>query len=227
MSNQSNHLISVIIPAKNASAYIYETIEAIKEQNFKNIEIVVVDDDSTDNTGEIAKNSGCKVVRINESSISKARNAGLKASTGSIIFFNDADDYIEKETLPLLYNELINNDLQAVFAMAKDFISLELTEEEIKQLTPRKEPYFGLIGGASLIKREVFDKIGLFDETLKSGEIIAWQLKLQNSDIKTKRIPIVTVNRRLHKTNFGRLNRAQEYRDYIAILRQKLQKDIK
>ncbi len=220
-------LISVIIPAKNASPYILETITAIKNQNYGNLEIIVVDDGSTDNTSEIAKNAGCKVIRINESSISKARNTGLKSSNGLLIFFNDADDYIEKETIPTLYNELINNNLQIVFSMAKDFISSELTQEERKQLNPRKEPYFGLIAGCSLIKKEVFNITGLFDETVKSGELIAWQLKLQNSNIKTKKIPIVTSNRRLHKNNFGRLNKAQEFKDYAAILRQKLQKTIK
>lgn len=215
--------ISAVIPAKNAAPYILETINAVKRQNHDIFEIVVIDDDSTDNTGEIAKNAGCKVVRINESSLSKARNACLKASSGSIIFFNDADDYIEDNALSVLYNELINNDLHAVFSMAKDFVSPELTEEEKKQLNPRQEPYFGLIAGCSLIRREVFDTIGLFDETLKAGEIVGWQLKLQNSGLKTKKIPVVTTNRRLHKTNFGRLNKAQEYKDYAAILRQKIQ----
>jgi len=220
-------LISVLIPAKNASLYILETINAVKNQNYENLEIIVVDDDSTDNTGEIAKNAGCKVFRINESSLSKARNACLKAASGSIIFFNDADDYIEDNAISVLYNELINNDLHAVFSMGRDFISPELTEEEKKQLKPRTEPYFGSIGGASLIRREVFDTIGLFDETLKSGEIVGWQLKLQSSGLKIKKIPVVTNNRRLHKTNFGRLNKAQEYKDYAAILRQKIQQGIK
>lgn len=223
----SKHSVSAVIPAKNASPYILETINAIKRQNHDIFEIVVIDDDSTDNTGEIAKNAGCKVFRINESSLSKSRNAGIKNSKGSIIFFNDADDYVEDNALSVLYNELVNNDLHAVFSMGRDFISPELTEEEKKQLNPRKEPYFGLIAGSSLIRREVFDTIGLFDETLKSGEIVGWQLKLQNSGLKIKKIPIVTSNRRLHKTNFGRLNKAQEYKDYAAILRQKMQKGIK
>ncbi len=217
-----NDLISAIIPAKNASAYILETINAIKRQNYKNIEIITVDDSSSDNTGEIAENAGCKVLRINESSISKARNAGLKAANGSIIFFNDADDYIEDNAVTALYGELTNEGLQAVFAMSKDFISPELSEEEKRQLKPRKAPYFGLIGGCSLIKKEVFDAAGLFDEFVKSGELIAWQMKLRDLNIKMKKLPIVTSNRRLHKNNFGRLHKTAEFKDYAAVLRQKL-----
>ena len=73
-------------------------------------------------------------------------------------------------------------------------------------------------------KKKVFDKVGFFDETLKSGEIVEFQIRLKQKNIKIKRIPILTSNRRLHNNNFGRSNKQQEYKDYISILRNKLQK---
>jgi glycosyltransferase involved in cell wall biosynthesis len=76
-----NNSVSAVIPAKNASPYILETINAIKRQNHDIFEIVVIDDDSTDNTGEIARNAGCNVFRIKRiisCQIKKRRNQTFK-----------------------------------------------------------------------------------------------------------------------------------------------------
>ena len=113
----------------------------------------------------------------------------------------------------------------AVFAMAEDFISPELTEAQKAELRPRPAPYGGVLPGCSLIRRQVFDAIGLFDDTMKSGETVAWQLKLRDAGIKTVQIPTVTLKRRLHLTNTGRVQQKQEMANYAALLRKRMKRE--
>jgi GT2 family glycosyltransferase len=137
----------------------------------------------------------------------------------------DSDDVLEDDAIITLYKEFLkDSDLDAVFSMSHEFISPELSSIDKTKLKAREDNYFGALAGCSLIKKEVFDKVGYFDETLKSGEIVEFQIRLKQKNIKIKKIPILTSNRRLHNNNFGRSNKQQEYKDYISILRNKLQK---
>ena len=107
-----NDLISVIIPVKNGSKgkYINQAIEGIFSQDM-NVEIIVVDDCSEDNTVEIAESYGCKVVKH---SISKGqvagKNSGLKIASGKYIIFLDHDDIMRKGSLNKLYQELTSDE---------------------------------------------------------------------------------------------------------------------
>ena len=89
--------ISIIIPAYNVSKYIKRCILSILNQTYKNIEIIVVNDGSTDNTLDIVKKFNVKVFnQENSGGASSPRNVGLKNSTGDYITFVDGDDYIDK-----------------------------------------------------------------------------------------------------------------------------------
>ena len=218
-------MISVIIAAKNASRYIKEAIDSVKKQNIQDSEIIVVCDACTDNTKQIAEDLGCKTTEVNFSHIGKTRNAGLKEAKGEYILYVDSDDVMEKDGISNLYNEFLkDNTLEAVFSMSHEFVSPELSDADKAKLKARPDDYFGALAGCSIIKKEVFDKVGTFDEVLKAGDIVEFQIRLQQKNIKIKKIPVVTSRRRLHNNNFGRSNKQQEYKDYIAILRNKLNK---
>ena len=87
-------LVSVIIPARNAEAWIAETIGCVKAQTYRHVEIVVVDDESTDRTGSIAANHGALVVEGRGASPGAARNSGMAVSRGEFLQFLDADDLL-------------------------------------------------------------------------------------------------------------------------------------
>ncbi len=218
-------MISVIIAAKNASKYIREAIESVQNQNIKDSEIIVVCDSCTDNTRQIAQDLGCKTIEVNFSHIGKTRNAGLKEAKGEYILYVDSDDVMEKDGILNLYNEFLkDNTVEAVFSMSHEFVSPELSDADKSKLRARQDDYFGALAGCSIIKKEVFDKVGTFDEVLKAGDIVEYQIRLQQKNIKVKKISVVTSRRRLHNNNFGRSNKQQEYKDYITILRNKLNK---
>lgn len=218
-------MISVIIAAKNASKYIKEAIESVQKQDIKDMEMIVVCDSCTDNTKQIAEELDCKTIEVNFSHIGKTRNAGLKVAQGEYILYVDSDDVMEKNGISNLYNEFLkDNSIEAVFSMSREFVSPELSDVDKSKLKARTDNYFGALAGCSIIKKEVFDKVGMFDEVLKAGDIVEFQIRLQQKNIKIKKIPVVTSNRRLHNDNFGRNNKQQEYKDYITILRNKLNK---
>jgi len=216
-----NDLISIIIPVKNGKNYLKEAIEGIKNQKM-NVEIIVADDCSTDNTVEIAESYGCKVVRHEASKGQVAgKNSGLKVAQGKYILFHDHDDIMHEGALKRLYDEF-EPEVMAVEAKVQDWYSPDLPEEEKAKTPIKQEPYWGLFTGAILIKKEVFDKIGYFNEAVHTGEIIEWQSKMDSNGFKIKKIDFVSTSRRVHSTNFGKTNQKTEFKNYAAILRAKL-----
>ena len=96
----NNPLVTVIIPLYNASQYIEQCIQSVREQTYTNLEIVVVNDGSTDNSREIAEEKAyedSRIVIINQKNggVSMARNAGIAVSHGDYICFVDSDDYLD------------------------------------------------------------------------------------------------------------------------------------
>lgn len=94
-----NHLISIIIPAYNAELYISHSLESCLEQTYSNIEIIVINDGSDDNTENIVNDyvsnySNIKLISIENSGVSTARNIGINSSSGEYLMFLDADDIL-------------------------------------------------------------------------------------------------------------------------------------
>ena len=217
--------LSVIIPAYQAEKYIAQAVESVRGQEWKGtMQILVIDDGSTDNTAGVAQTLGVQVLKKEQGGAASARNAGLKAADGEWVLLMDADDVLAPGAVAVMRNALEESSADVVFTMAEDFISPELSEAQKAALVPREGAYGGVLPGCSLIRRKVFDTIGLFDDTMKSGETVAWQLKLRDAGIKTIQLPLVTLRRRLHMTNTGRLHQKQEMADYAALLRKRMKR---
>lgn len=215
--------ISVIIPAYQAEKYIAQAVESVRAQNWQGqSEIIVIDDGSTDNTVASAETLGVQVIRKAQGGAASARNEGLRTATGELILLLDADDVLTEGALEAMYTAMQTQEAGVIFAMAEDFISPELTDAQKAELKPRPVAYSGVLPGCSLIRKSVFDTIGLFDDTMKSGETVAWQLKLRDAGITTIQIPYVTLRRRLHLTNTGRIHQKQEMANYAALLRKRM-----
>ncbi len=104
-----NELISVVVPVYNVENYLKRCITSIINQTYKNLEIILVDDGSTDGSSEICdkfslKESRIKVVHKNNGGLSDARNVGIEIATGKYITFIDSDDYVLKDYVEYLYN---------------------------------------------------------------------------------------------------------------------------
>lgn len=125
-------LISIIIPVYNASKYIERCLKSIIEQTYKIIEIIVVDDGSTDNSIDIAKeflkfDNRIRIIQKKNSGVSDSRNLGIDNAQGEWICFVDSDDYIEKDYVETLYNYAIKNDVYIVYSGIRVINGTEVT----------------------------------------------------------------------------------------------------
>lgn len=118
-------LISVIIPVYNAEAYLERCITSICEQTYKKMEIIVIDDGSTDNTWEIIRDLSEKDCRIKSyrkknSGSADTRNYGIRIATGEYIGFVDSDDWISSVMYEKMYNSIIENDADMAVCQTMD-----------------------------------------------------------------------------------------------------------
>ena len=112
-------LISVIVPIYNTANYLEKCVDSLLAQTYERLEIVLVDDGSTDESLEICyryekKYSQIKCVHIENHGVSYARNIGLAVATGEYIGFVDSDDWIEPNMYRILYTSMVSNDAQLV-----------------------------------------------------------------------------------------------------------------
>ena len=103
--------ITVIVPVYNVENYLNKCLDSLINQTYKNLEIIVINDGSTDNSGTICQEYAQKDNRIvyiekENGGLSDARNAGLDRMTGSYVTFVDSDDWIEQDYVEVLYNKL-------------------------------------------------------------------------------------------------------------------------
>ena len=102
-------MVSVIIPVYNVEKYIDECLKSVVSQTYKNIEVIIINDGSTDKSEEIIRSYLDKYENITyiyqqNKGVSEARNLGLKNATGDYVLFVDSDDYIHKSMIEKMYN---------------------------------------------------------------------------------------------------------------------------
>ena len=213
--------VDVIIPVYNYEKFIGDAIDSILQQTVKEVNVIVVNDGSTDNTVQCvrkiqAMDSRVLLLEQENRGISAALNTGLEYSKAPFIAFLDADDLWEKTKLEIQLDFLENNnDIMFCFTQIKEFESFEPTVNNPK-FNARKEPINGLTKLTFLGKREIFEKYGNFKAGKKIGDFIQWFSPLINDGCKYKVIPEVLAYRRVHDNN---LTRKIDKKDYLKLIK--------
>lgn len=197
-------LISVIIPVYNRDRYLAEAIESILAQTYPAIELIVVDDGSSDRTAEVAQSYPVIYHYQINGGISAARNAGIGLATGEFLAFLDSDDIWVTDKLSKQMAAFESDpNLEAVFGYAQQFYSPELDETFRQRIRCPEQPIAAHISSAMLIKRAAFLRIGVFDPQLKTGIDISWYISAIEHQIQQVTLPDVVYRRRLHEKNSG------------------------
>ncbi|WP_281165716.1 glycosyltransferase family 2 protein [Liquorilactobacillus sicerae] len=119
---QIKPLISVIIPIYNVSQYLGHCLESVLAQTYQNLEVILVDDGSTDESGKIAdeyaqKDPRFKVIHQTNGGLSNARNKGISVAKGEYLTFIDSDDYVTRDYVEYLFNLLAKNNFKSKLAI--------------------------------------------------------------------------------------------------------------
>jgi hypothetical protein len=171
--------VSVVIPAYNQSQYLAAAIRSALAQTYEDIEVLVVDDGSTDDTRRVATgfdDSRVRYIYQNNAGLAAARNTGIRHARGSLLTFLDSDDLFLPEKLTLLRETLDANPRLGM--VAGQAILIDELGEPLGEVFERGFPSEIsdlLLGnplhvGSVLLRREWQARIGLFDETLRSYE---------------------------------------------------------
>ena len=110
-----NELVSVIVPVYNVEKYLVQCVDSILNQTYKNIEIILVDDGSTDSSGEICdryagSNNNIQCIHKKNQGLGMARNSGIEAASGEYIVFVDSDDYLGENHIANLYAGICSSE---------------------------------------------------------------------------------------------------------------------
>jgi glycosyltransferase involved in cell wall biosynthesis len=208
--------VSCIVPVFNGAPHLAEAISSIRAQTYAPLEIIVVDDGSTDATREVAQSfgDGARYVWQTNAGPAAARNTGIAASTGDLIAFLDADDLWHPDKLSRQVERLRGQPtLDLCLTQVQNFWADEL-REEAKRLHEhfRAQPLAGYTSVALVARRQVFDRIGCYDTNLKHGADADWFARVEEAGLAIGMLDEVLVYRRLHSQNRSRVwsDRSQE-----------------
>ena len=210
--------VSVVVPAHNAAPYLAEALDSIRAQAHVNLDVVVVDDGSTDETAEIAAAHDIRLVRQPQRGAGAARNAGLAMARGEFVAFLDADDVwtpgrLEKQLRAAASPP--HPDL--VFGRVEQFVSPEIDAVEAGLHCPDGSSPAYLVG-CLLARASAFRRVGGFREDLRVGEFIDWYARAEELGLRSWMLDETVLRRRIHSTNLGLLRR-DAAGDYAAVLK--------
>ena len=168
-------MISVVIPTLNEEKYIANVLSGLRNQTYKDFEIIIADAGSTDRTREIARKYA-KVVIQKKHGISAGRNAGAKIARGKILVFIDADTKPSKDLLNVYANSFGNGTIAVtgpIFALEKTDVFTELGYIFVSTVFVKLSIIFGLpsiVGSNFAIDKKTFDRVKGFNESLITYE---------------------------------------------------------
>ncbi len=217
-------LISVIIPAYNSRRYLGEALRSVFGQDYRPIEVIVVDDGSIDNTSEVAR-SFKNVIYTYQSNRGPAvaRNTGLTMALGDVIAFLDADDLWPENKLQMQFEHLEKDPFVEIVMGHVQCLRLLKGNNNRYHFEKFANPFFTFLFGAVLFRKSVFDKIGLLDESLRFSEDVDWFLRAKESGSSMITIPQVTLLYRIHNNNMVREKDIRN-RGMLAMLKKSIER---
>lgn len=203
LKNMERPLVSVIIPYYEGEKFIAETLESIFRQDYENLEVIVVNDGSPEESLDVLRAFGDKIKIITQKNQGQAaaRNAGIMQAKGSVIAFTDQDDLWATGSLANMLPYITgNNEEKKEYDVVRGMTEIFHTDEQGERII-EETLHSPILIGSALYKKEVFDVVGLFDSAMRVGEDFDWNIKLRASTCQEKRIPEITFLYRKHESN--------------------------
>jgi glycosyltransferase involved in cell wall biosynthesis len=219
-------LVSVIVPVFNAAKYLDEAIGSILSQTYPNVEVIAVNDGSTDVSLNILEKYSSRITIIDSTNkgTPAARNLGIQAAKGSYLAFLDADDIWHHEKLSVQLNMFDKTpNLDMTYCSFEEFLSPDLSAEQQARRVVKPGVLSVAVPGTTLILRASFDSVGSFSETRRSGEFIDWYARAEEIGLKIVPTNHCHYRRRSHADN-QTLRLESLHQDYMEVVREALRR---
>jgi glycosyltransferase involved in cell wall biosynthesis len=217
----TSKLVSAIIPVFNGEQYLTQAIHSVLAQSYAPVELIVVDDGSTDASGARAEAfPAVRVVRRPHEGLAAALNDGIRHAGGDMLAFLDADDRWLSHKLEAQVAALeIDPGLDMAFTFCRQFTS-HGGEEGDAEVILGIQP--GISRPGLLIRRESFLRVGDFVEDGDKHDFLDWYARSLEQKLRSLVLEEVLFERRIHARNMGRLLRVEQRARYLASLREVL-----
>ncbi len=203
--------VSVIVPVRNGASFLAECVASIVAQNYSPLEIIVVDDGSTDDIAGALARLPTKAVYIRRpaSGQSAARNHGIRAASGELIAFLDVDDLWPLDNLSLMVDAIIGPPGHDIVQGFAQLVQLMPETGEYQFVGSPRDAFADYLG-AAIYRRSVFERIGMLDETLRFAEDSDWFNRAREQRLDIERLEQVTLHVRRHGQNMTYGKSAEE-----------------
>jgi glycosyltransferase involved in cell wall biosynthesis len=214
-------LVSVVIPVFNGERFLREAVQSVIDQDYAPLEIIIVDDGSTDGTATVAKSLPETVRYLHQTNHgpAAARNRGIEQARGDLIAFADADDLWPAHKLELQLPYLIKDARVDIVLGRIQQVRLSETVDGQTQSQEFADPAFSVNLGSAVIRKSVFERVGLFDETMRYSEDVDWFMRAREGGATIVTIDAVTLLYRHHEQNMTRGKSASELNVLQALKR--------
>jgi glycosyltransferase involved in cell wall biosynthesis len=224
MSTELDRLVSVVITVYNGALYLAEAIESVLGQSYSPVQLIVVDDGSTDGSAEIAQSYGSalRFARQENAGPGAARNHAIELATGSYYAFLDADDRFLPGKLERQMQILdAQPEIDMVFGHITEFVSPEIDDRARALLREpvHDEPW--RMTNLMLVRRDAYHRVGPYSDTLRVGIGVDWYARAVDSGLKEAVPSFLVLERRLHTSNNGIQHRDARHQ-YLHVLKQSL-----
>jgi len=198
--------ISVIIPVFNGEQFLGQALESVFQQDYPDLEIIAVDDGSTDGSPEIlASYPVLRTVRQENRGVAAARNAGLELARGEFIAFLDQDDLWlpgkSRRQVDFLQN---HHEVEGVVVHQEMFLQPGTEKPPWLRKRLLEAPHQSFVPSVFMARGSLFEKIGTFDETYRNGSDSDLMFRAADAGLRIETIPEVLVRRRIHDANESR-----------------------
>jgi len=199
---ESNPLVSVIIAVSNCERYLAQAIKSVLAQTYRPIELIIVDDGSTDGTADIARSyKEVHYIYQDNQGVAAARNTGISASQGQFISILDADDLFPPNKLKVQVTYLLKHPrVGYTIGRIQNFPDSESSlPTHTTNLLESDQ-----LGLASLVARRViFEQIGGFDASYRVASDFEWITRAKDAGIPIAILPEIVLHRRIHSSNMS------------------------
>jgi glycosyltransferase involved in cell wall biosynthesis len=197
-------LVSVVIPVHDQASYIGEALASVYAQGVHRLDVVVVDDGSSDGSlaAAQARFPAIRAIRQDNAGIGAARNRGVEAARGEYLAFLDADDRWPAGSLSRLLAALAGLSGPAMaFGHLRHFLCPSLDQKSRGRFHCPAGAAPGYFAGAMLIRLEDFRRVGPFEEDLRVGEFAGWLARARDRGLAQVMVEDVVLERRIHLSN--------------------------